>query len=214
MRGASQLKRLVLSCSNHPLIIAGSYSFNKVTMRHTFQATQWVPYSTDRVFAFFANPHNLHRLMPAWQKARIESSTIVAPLKPGESEDLSSFAGKGSVMTITFLPFPLSPFRLHWVALIVEFEWNSYFCDEQPKGPFAYWRHCHRVNEERRNGVNGTRVMDDLIYELPLGILAEPAHFLVVRGQVEEIFAYRQRRLVELLGASKKEFSGARGNLL
>jgi len=170
-------------------------------MRHTFQSTQWVPYSLERVFAFFANSANLPRLMPAWQKARIESSALVTPPNSGGRSE-STFAGKGSVMTISFLPFPLSPIRLRWVASIVAFEWNSYFCDEQQKGPFAYWRHCHRVSEERRNGVDGTLVMDDLIYELPLGILAEPAHFLFLRRQVEAIFAFRQRRLVELLGSS------------
>lgn len=169
-------------------------------MRHSFQATQWVPYSIDRVFAFFANPENLPRLMPKWQKARIESAALVSP--PNFKEDTGViFAGIGSVMTISFLPFPLSPFRLRWVASIVAFEWNSYFCDEQPKGPFAYWRHCHRVSEERRDGVDGTLVTDDLIYELPLGFLAEPAHFLFVRGQIEGIFAFRQRRLVELMSA-------------
>ena len=105
-------------------------------------------------------------------------------------------------MTITFLPFPFSPFRLTWEASIVEFEWNDHFCDEQPKGPFAYWRHCHRVSEEVRGAIDGTLVVDELTYELPLGILAEPAHFLFVRNQIQGIFAYRKKRLLQLLSSS------------
>ncbi len=102
-------------------------------------------------------------------------------------------------MTISFRPLPLSPIRMKWDALIAEFEWNRHFCDEQIKGPFAYWRHCHRVSEEKRNGKEGTLVVDDLTYELPFGVLAEPIHSLFVRGQIEEIFAHRQRCLLELL---------------
>jgi len=102
-------------------------------------------------------------------------------------------------MTIVFRPFPLSPILTKWNASVVEFEWNDHFCDEQPEGPFAYWRHCHRVSEEARDNIDGTVVIDDLIYELPFGIFSEPAHTLCVRRQIEGIFRYRQRRLLELL---------------
>jgi ligand-binding SRPBCC domain-containing protein len=168
-------------------------------MRHNFQAMQWVPYPIEKVFAFFANPENLPRLMPSWQKARIESAKFITPPNSAEHDCRSPAAGKGSTMMISFLPFPFSPFRLTWEALIVEFEWNIHFCDEQPRGPFVYWRHCHRVSEEDRSGVSGTLITDDLVYEIPLGIFAEPAHFFFVRKQIEGIFAYRQKRLMELL---------------
>ena len=45
-------------------------------MRHPFAAEQWLPYPVELVFAFFANPQNLPRLMPAWQKARIEEIAV------------------------------------------------------------------------------------------------------------------------------------------
>ncbi len=88
---------------------------------------------------------------------------------------------------------------MRWDARIVEFEWDHHFCDEQVQGPFAYWRHCHRVSEEVRDGTPGTQIVDDLVYELPLGILSEPAHALIVRRQIKGIFRYRQQRLLELL---------------
>jgi ligand-binding SRPBCC domain-containing protein len=173
-------------------------------VRHTFQTAQWVPYPVDRVFAFFANPQNLPRLMPSWQMPRIEESTLVNP-PPENSRNAPQIpgvaAGAGSRMTITFQALPLLPLRMKWEAAIVEFEWNHHFCDEQPKGPFAYWRHCHRVSEEEdQSEQTGTRVVDHLVYELPFGLLAEPVHALFVRGQIEAIFRYRQQRLLELLG--------------
>ena len=105
-------------------------------------------------------------------------------------------------MTISFRALPFLPLRMNWEASIVDFEWNHHFCDEQPKGPFAYWRHCHQVAAEARAGEAGALVVDDLVYELPLGILSEPAHALFVRRQVEDIFKYRQQQLLKLLSAS------------
>ena len=46
-------------------------------MRHTYITSQWLPYPLPRVFAFFANPANLPRLMPAWQGARIDAISLV-----------------------------------------------------------------------------------------------------------------------------------------
>jgi ligand-binding SRPBCC domain-containing protein len=168
-------------------------------MRHAFKTNQWVPYPIERVFAFFVNPDNLPRLMPEWQKARIERINLVAPPGEGPSHPSPAAAGIGTTMTISFRAFPLSPIRTHWEASIAEFQWNRHFCDEQPSGPFAYWRHCHQVSAERSGPWPGTNVTDDLIYELPFGKLSEPAHTLFVRRQIEATFAYRQQRLLQLL---------------
>lgn len=173
-------------------------------MRHTFRAEQWVPYPVELVFAFFANPENLPRLMPRWQKARIEEAQFTPPPPRPQTQGsalwLRSFAaGAGSRMTISFRPFPYSPVRLPWGALITDFVWNDHFCDEQSHSPFAYWRHCHRVSGQSRDGAQGTLVVDDLTYELPLGSLGELAHTFFLRRQVERIFTYRQKRLLEIL---------------
>jgi ligand-binding SRPBCC domain-containing protein len=177
-----------------------SSSILNTTMRHSFQTAQWVPYPVTKVFAIFANPTNLPRLMPAWQRPYIEKMTIILPPSNGEEpESAATRAGTGSTITIRFRPFPLSPIFWRWEAKIVEFQWNEHFCDEQTEGPFAYWRHCHRLSRETKDGHAGTTVTDDLIYELPLGIFSEPAHALVIRKQIEAIFRYRQQRLLELL---------------
>jgi ligand-binding SRPBCC domain-containing protein len=150
--------------------------------RH-FQTEQWVPYPKERVFAFFANPANLPPLMPAWQQAKIEKADLT-----------TTYAEEGSVILISFRPLPFVPLRMMWEACITDFRWNEYFCDEQRKGPFRYFRHCHRVKDEERAGTQGTTVTDAVDYELPLG---PPAGLML-----KPLFAHRQKLLPRLLAQS------------
>jgi ligand-binding SRPBCC domain-containing protein len=170
-------------------------------MRHHFQTEQWLPYPRERVFAFFADPANLPPLMPAWQRARVERANYVSP--PEAPSPGQVVAGEGSLITISFRPIPLFPLRLEWDAYIAEFRWDEYFCDEQRRGPFQYFRHCHRVSDEVRDGVMGSVVSDAVEYELPLGRLGDLANGLAVRGQIRSLFAHRQRMLPGLLTAAK-----------
>ncbi len=171
-------------------------------MRHVFQAEQWLPYPVDTVFLFFANPENLPRLMPPWQKARIEEATF-APPPPhplGTAPPAGGIvAGQGTCITISFRPFPLSPVRVPWDAEITEFKWNEYFCDVQHRGPFAYWRHCHRLAPESRDGREGSLLRDRVEYELPLGKLGDLLNAAAGRTQIQSIFRYRQKRTAELI---------------
>ncbi len=157
-------------------------------MRHQFHAEQWVPYPRERVFAFFADPKNLPPLMPRWQQARVVKADLSA-----------EFAGKGSLIVISFRPLPLLPLRMRWEAYIAEFEWNDFFCDEQRKGPFRYFRHCHRVADAERDGVMGSVVSDAVEYELPFGLLGDVANAVAINRQIAGLFAYRHKMLPKLL---------------
>lgn len=173
-------------------------------MRHQYITRQWVPRPVAKVFAFFANPQNLALLMPRWQRVEMEGLWIVdPPPRPANQHGSPSkglVAGAGTRMTIRFRPVPFLPVRLAWDARISEFSWNDHFCDEQDqRGPFAYWKHCHSVNQEVRNGRLGTLVTDHVTYELPLGRLGELAHTLGAAAQIRSLFRYRQKRLLELL---------------
>ncbi len=173
-------------------------------MRHTFQTEQWLPFPVELVFAFFAYPENLPRLMPAWQKARIEEAAFAPPPPRPVSSDLalrfnSIAAGAGTRMTLSFKPFPYSPVRIPWEAEITEFAWNEHFCDRQLRGPFAFWNHCHRLHPETRTNQSGTLVRDEVEYEMHLGALGDLAHSLFVRRQLKATFDYRHRRTEELL---------------
>ena len=169
--------------------------------RNCFATEDWVPYPVEQVFAFFAQPRNLPRLMPAWQKTRIEALTLMPTPPNPTGRAVSGAAGAGSRITISFRPFPFSPLRLRWLARIQAFAWNDHFCDVEVTGPFAYWRHCHRVRAEERNGQTGTRIIDEVGYALPLGPLDELANDVFMRAQMEAIFAYRKKTVHELLAA-------------
>lgn len=172
-----------------------------MAIRYQFQAEQWLPYALDHVFAFFADPANLPRLMPVWQQARIESATYVAPPPPSVAFPGSEriIAGTGTKLTLTILPIPFSPVRLPWDAKIEDFRWSHGFCDVQVRGPFAYWRHCHTVVQEHREGINGTHLRDAVEYTPPLGPVGAFANAVFLRHQLAAIFRFRHKRTLELL---------------
>jgi ligand-binding SRPBCC domain-containing protein len=91
-----------------------------------------------------------------------------------------------------------TPFRLKWQAEIVDFEWNSHFCDLQVRGPFKYWKHCHRLRSVEREGVNVTVITDQLEYELPFESLGVLGHRFLVRKQIERIFEYRHQQVFRI----------------
>jgi ligand-binding SRPBCC domain-containing protein len=70
-------------------------------------------------------------------------------------------------------------------------------------GVFQYFRHCHRVSDEVRDGVMGSVVSDAVEYELPLGLLGDVANGLAVRRQIRSLFHHRQKTLPGLLAAAK-----------
>jgi ligand-binding SRPBCC domain-containing protein len=179
-------------------------------MPHTLRTSQWVPFPVELVFAFFANPGNLPHLMPKWQQARVESSRLIAPPpRPVATDPALRFqspaAGTGSEMVISFRPVPRLPFRVGWIASITEFTWNDHFCDTQLKGPFASWNHCHRITSEVRDGINGTLIVDELEYSVPVGPLGLVANAMFVRRQMESTFAYRQQRLEDILPVAARQ---------
>lgn len=105
--------------------------------------------------------------------------------------------------------------RATWLVKITDFAWNNQFQDELLQGPFAFWRHTHHIVREEQVDADetsidgtrsdGTRITDELQYELPLGPLGSIAHALFVRRQIEEAFAYRQQRLSEILPVAARQ---------
>ncbi len=178
-------------------------------MLYTFHSERWFPCRIELVFAFFANPNNLPRLMPAWQRARIEEAACAPPPPRPLATDpglrLNSLAaGVGSRITLSFRPFPYSPIRIPWEAEIAEFEWNDHICDVQIRGPFSLWRHYHRMSSETRADesgklTEGTLFRDDIEYSLPYGPLGALTQRLFIAPQLDATFNCRQQRTQELL---------------
>ncbi len=172
-------------------------------MRFRFETDQWLPYPTELVFAFFANPENLPRLMPAWNKARLEEATFRPP--PPRPEGAARYpgiaAGDDTRLTLSFRPVPLSPLRVPWEARIEDFRWNRGFADTQVRGPFRYWRQEHTMVFEQQQDTlaRGTRIADRIEYELPLPDSLAPVANKLVRAQIATLFRYRHKRTAELL---------------
>jgi len=161
------------------------------------------------VFAFFANPTNLPHLMPRNLETRIEDARIQPPPpRPTASDPSRRFnsvaAGVGSEILISFFPIPWVPRRIGWMARITEFVWNSHFCDEQVRGPFAHFRHRHCIQAEVREGVEGTLVTDEIEFALPYGLIGRVGEALI-RRNLSKSFAHRQKRLPEILAVAAQQ---------
>jgi ligand-binding SRPBCC domain-containing protein len=167
-------------------------------MSFSYRSEQWLPYPVEEVFAFFADPDNLPALLPPRQKARIEKVDLAPPPPRASASKPVTTAGSGSLITLSFRPFPFCPVRVRWQAEIHDFAWNEGFCDRQLRGPFASWNHCHYVRRIDAIQIDVTLVTDVIEYELPLGPIGQLAHRLFVRKQIENIFAYRQDQLARL----------------
>ena len=149
---------------------------------HTLDCELITPASLEDTFRIFEDPYNLARITPPWMGFEI--------LTP----DLKMRSGLEIDYRFRWLGLPMT-----WRTLITVYEPPHLFVDEALKGPYALWRHRHEFQQTGE----GTVVRDHVDYALPLGFLGDIAHALVVRRQVEQIFAYRQTRIAELIGASK-----------
>lgn len=168
-----------------------------MSTHHEF--TDWVPFPLPRVFAFFCDPRNLPRLMPAATGTRIDKLHLVSPSPGTENSNSSHAAGIGSSIETSFRMFAFLPLRARWIARITEFEWNHHFADVQEKGPFKRWHHRHEFVAETRDGVDGTLVRDSIEYEVGFGSLGAIANLLFVKRQMRNTFAQRQQILPGLL---------------
>jgi ligand-binding SRPBCC domain-containing protein len=165
----------------------------------------WVKADLARVFAFFSDPENLSKLMPAEMAVRLEKLTVRLPgpnniKKVVESGiDPGRVAGPGSLIEISFRLAPFLPFRGSWIAEILEYEPLSYFLDTQRSGPMRSWRHRHSFHADTRDGVSGTIIRDEVEYELPFGSLGKAVDMIFVERMMQRTFQSRQQQLARLL---------------
>lgn len=144
-----------------------------------FDSELWLPTAIEKVFAFFSDAQNLETITPAWLRFR-----ILTPL-PIE------------MRTGTLIDYQL---RIHgwpirWRTEITAWQPPHRFVDEQQRGPYRLWVHEHRF--EPKGG--GTLCSDHVRYAAPGGALV---HRWLVRPDVERIFAFRAKKLTELLKPS------------
>ncbi len=161
----------------------------------------WVPRPRPEVFAFFAAPENLPAVNPP-----SAALSWLAPPPPVLA------AGAVLDFSVRVLVVPV-----RWRVIVREFDPPYRFVDVQLRGPFRRWEHLHRFVEGPATadiasdgatgpgwsdgaGPVGTWVIDRITYGLPLGPLGDLVHAVAVRRQLASLFAYRERRIRELLG--------------
>ena len=150
---------------------------------YTLHKKQQLPISVDEAWEFLSNPKNLKVITPDYMGFKIKGGA-----------DRAMFSGQIIQYTVT----PILGIKTTWVTEITHVKDQEYFVDEQRFGPYALWHHKHFIKP-----IDGGVEMEDIIdYKLPLGVLGQLAHPILVKPKLEEIFNYRYNKLIELFGTS------------
>ena len=113
----------------------------------TLESKLWLPLDIARVFAFFADAHNLDLLTPPWLHFQILTPP---PIR----------LGAGALIDYR-LKIHKVPVR--WQSEITLWEPPHRFVDEQRRGPYKRWVHSHSF--EARD--QGTLIRDRVDYAVP-----------------------------------------------
>ncbi|WP_375242378.1 cell division inhibitor [Lacinutrix sp.] len=148
---------------------------------YTLHKKQNLPITKEKAWEFLSSPKNLKTITPDYMGFNILSGA-----------DRPMF----SRQIIQYIVTPILGIKTKWVTEITHVEEGKYFVDEQRFGPYALWHHKHFINE-----IDGGVEMEDIIdYKVPLGILGQLVHPILVKPKLEEIFNYRTQKLEELFG--------------
>ena len=126
----------------------------------------------EEVSRFFANPHNLGAITPAW----LSFQFLQIP------DALTEGARLIYQIRIGGLP-------MRWVTRLTRWDLPLEFRDEQERGPYRVWNHSHSFE---RLSHGGTRIRDEVIFAARFGVFGRLAERLFVCNQVRRIFAYRR----------------------
>jgi len=143
---------------------------------YRFYDEQKLPIAIDEGWNFFSNPQNLLKITPPYMKFRITNN-------PGKD----IFSG----MIITYKVSPLFNISLNWVTEIVYADKPNYFIDEQRFGPYKFWHHKHSFTAIPE----GMLMKDEIYYALPLGIIGQIIHSMIIKNRLRKIFSYRKKSL-------------------
>ena len=148
---------------------------------YTLHKKQNLPISVDEAWDFLSNPRNLKTITPDYMGFHILSGAD-RPMFPGQ--------------IIQYIVTPVLGIKTKWVTEITHVKDKEYFVDEQRFGPYALWHHKHFIKP-----IEGGIEMEDIIdYKLPMGILGQMLHPILVKPKLEEIFNYRTTKLEALFG--------------
>lgn len=158
------------------------FLFKQRTMKlYQLHSKQQLPISPEVAWDFLSNPANLKIITPDHMGFHILSGS-----------DRSMFPGQ--IIQYKVSPFP--GYTTKWVTEITHVKEGEYFVDEQRFGPYALWHHKHFIKSVGR----GVEMEDIIDLKIPFGILGQLAYPILVKKQLKQIFAYREKKLTELFG--------------
>jgi len=157
----------------------------KIYRKHTFQN---LPITCDQAWDFLCDPNNLKTITPDYMGFEILSGA-----------EKKMYAGQ----IIQYIVTPVMGIPTKWVTEITHVKEGEYFVDEQRFGPYALWHHKHFI----RPIENGVEMEDIIDYKIPFGTLGRLAHPIIVKPKLNEIFDYRQKKLIELFGEYEKKYT-------
>lgn len=148
---------------------------------YRFHKKQNLPITKAQAWDFLSDPKNLKTITPEYMGFNILSGA-----------DRPMFAGQ----IIQYIVTPILGIKTKWVTEITHVKEGEYFVDEQRFGPYALWHHKHFIK-----AIDGGVEMEDIIdYKIPMGILGQLMHPILVKPKLEEIFNYRTVKLEKLFG--------------
>ena len=151
---------------------------------YQIHSKQYLSISKKEAWDFLSDPRNLQVITPRHMGFEILSGA-----------DRKMFPGQ--IIQYIVKPFPF--YTTKWVTEITHIKKGEYFVDEQRFGPYALWHHKHFLKE-----IPGGVQMGDIVdYKLPMGILGNMAHSIIVKKQLQQIFEFREQKLEELFGKIK-----------
>lgn len=149
---------------------------------YTLHRTQTIPTSLATAWEFFSSPQNLARLTPGHLGFQIIGS-LPETMYPG--------------LVIEYRVRPLLGLPMSWLTEITHVKPLEYFVDEQRHGPYRIWHHEHFFKEIRPGVVE---MRDKITYQPPFGFIGGLVHPILIRPQLEKIFAYRHQAVEEIFG--------------
>ena len=149
-------------------------------MVRVLESSQIIQASIERAWDFFSDPRNLAKITPP------ELDFTILTALPERV-----YAG----MMIEYRVRPLLGIPVRWVTEITHVEAGKLFVDEQRIGPYRIWHHEHHF---RQLGGGRIEMTDRVTYVLPFGPLGTLVHPFLVKPQLERIFAFRGKAVVEL----------------
>lgn len=150
---------------------------NRQSGRGYFIAQQYLPFSIEKVFNFFAEAKNLEEITPKILQFKVKSIST------------------DKIQQDTLIQYDL---KIHgvpakWLTKIENWNPPYEFVDTQLKGPYTRWHHTHKFEKMGE----GTLMSDFVSYQIPMGFLGRLVVGSLVQGDIETIFNYRRQVIAE-----------------